>query len=131
MANRSAVRPHLTQQIVKNLFLWNGRSYIRKGLEIPLALWFDLVVPKRRQLEIYLNIAEWGEGLYGVEAAARRFFGKGARVLSPREAAALAAALPSPRTRNPARPAGNHRFHYENVLRRMGREALDMHCLSR
>lgn len=121
----------LTQQVVKNLFLWNGRSYLRKGIEIPLALWFDLVVPKRRQLEIYLNIAEWGDGLFGVEAASRRYFGKGARVLNQREAAALAAALPSPLTRNPARPAGSHRLHFDNILRRMGREALDTSCLSR
>lgn len=120
----------LTQQVVKNLFLWNGRSYVRKAIEMPLALWFDLVVPKRRQLEIYLNIAEWGEGVYGVEAASRRFFNKGARVISPREAASLAAALPSPLTRNPSRLTGNHRFHYDNIMRRMGREALDAGCLS-
>lgn len=120
----------LTQQVVKNLFLWHGRSYVRKAIEIPLALWFDLVVPKRRQLEIYLNIAEWGDGLYGVEAASRRFFGKGARVLSQREAVSLAAALPSPLTRNPMRPAGAHRLHLENITRRLGREALDTSCLS-
>ncbi|MGL4496161.1 MAG: monofunctional biosynthetic peptidoglycan transglycosylase [Beijerinckiaceae bacterium] len=119
----------LTQQTVKNLFLWNGRSYIRKGLEIPLALWFDLVVPKRRQLEIYLNVAEWGDGVFGIEAAARKHFGKGARVLSAREAASLASALPSPRTRDPARPGGSHRLLFQRVLTRMGSQALDTSCL--
>src|SRR5215203_7538578 len=86
----------ITQQTVKNLFLWPGRSFIRKGLEFPLALWMDLVLPKRRVLEIYLNIAEWGpNGEFGVEAAARSAFGKSARDLTGGEAALLAAILPN------------------------------------
>ncbi|HEX5844835.1 MAG TPA: monofunctional biosynthetic peptidoglycan transglycosylase [Rhodoplanes sp.] len=95
----------LSQQTAKNLFLWPGRSFLRKLLEAPLALWLDLVLGKRRLLEIYLNIAEWGpNGEFGAEAAARRSFGKSARNLSPREAAMLAAALPAPTRRDPGRP---------------------------
>ena len=74
----------ITQQTAKNLFLWPGRSFIRKGLEFPLALWIDLVLPKRRIMEIYLNIAEWGpNGEFGVEAGARHAFNKPAAQLSP------------------------------------------------
>lgn len=95
----------LTQQTAKNLFLWPGRSFLRKAIEAPLALWLDLVLGKRRVLEIYLNIAEWGpNGVFGAEAAARRAFGKSARDLSAPEAALLAAALPNPVRRNAARP---------------------------
>src|SRR5579864_3017329 len=81
----------LTQQLAKNLFLWPGRSYVRKALELPLALWIDLVIPKRRQMEIYLNVAQWGPGgEFGADAAARRAFGKSASSLSPQQAAMLA-----------------------------------------
>lgn len=87
----------ITQQTAKNLFLWEGRSFIRKALEFPLALWLNLVLPKRRVLEIYLNIAEWGpNGEFGAEAGARWAFGKSARDLTPSEAAELAAILPNP-----------------------------------
>ena len=95
----------LSQQTAKNLFLWPGRGFVRKAIEAPLALWLDLILGKRRVLEIYLNIAEWGpNGIFGVEAAARRAFRKPARKLTRREAALLAAALPNPIRRNPARP---------------------------
>jgi monofunctional glycosyltransferase len=102
----------ITQQTVKNLFLWHGRSYTRKLLELPLALWTDLVLPKRRVLEIYLNIAEWGpSGQFGAEAAARRAFGKSARDLSPGEAATLVAILPNPIRRSARQPRSNvHRL---------------------
>ena len=81
----------ITQQTAKNLFLWPGRSFIRKGLEFPLALWLDLVLPKRRVLEIYLNIAEWGPtGEFGAEAGARYAFNKAAKDLNAREAALMA-----------------------------------------
>jgi monofunctional biosynthetic peptidoglycan transglycosylase len=87
----------ITQQTAKNLFLWEGRSFIRKALEFPLALWLNLVLPKRRVLEIYLNIAEWGpNGEFGAEAGARWAFGKSARDLTAPEAAVLAAILPNP-----------------------------------
>jgi monofunctional glycosyltransferase len=95
----------ITQQLAKNLFLWPGRSYLRKALEFPLALWIDVVMSKRRQLEIYLNIAEWGpDGEFGAEAGARRAFGKPAATLSAPEAALLAATLPNPIRRNARQP---------------------------
>src|SRR6202034_4720379 len=87
----------ITQQTAKNLFLWQGRSFVRKAFEIPLALWINLVLPKHRVLEIYLNIAEWGpNGEFGAEAGARWAFGKSARNLTTREAAELAAIFAHP-----------------------------------
>ncbi len=103
----------ITQQVAKNLFLWQGRSFVRKALEFPLALWLDRVLPKRRQLEIYLNIAEWGpNGEFGVAAASRRAFNKSARDLTAQEAALLAAALPNPHRRDPRAP--------KPILRQLG-----------
>jgi monofunctional glycosyltransferase len=98
----------LTMQTAKNLFLWPSRSYIRKGLEIPAALWLDLLWPKKRIAEVYLNIAEWGPGLFGAEAAARANFGKAASELTLREAALLATALPNPIRRSAKRPSRGH-----------------------
>jgi monofunctional glycosyltransferase len=95
----------ITMQTAKNLFLWPGRSVIRKGIEIPMALVLGKAWPKARTLEIYLNIAEWGDGLYGIEAAAQRYFHKSANALNAREAALLATSLPNPIRRNPARPS--------------------------
>lgn len=96
----------IAQQTAKNLFLWPGRSVVRKVLEFPLALWIDLVLGKRRVMEIYLNIAEWGpNGEFGAEAAARHAFRKPARDLTAREAALLAAILPNPIRRSAARPS--------------------------
>ncbi len=96
----------ITQQTAKNLFLWPGHSILRKALEIPLALWINLVLPKRRVLEIYLNIAEWGpNGEFGAEAAAHWAFGKSARDLTAREAAELAAMLPNPVRRSARTPS--------------------------
>jgi monofunctional biosynthetic peptidoglycan transglycosylase len=95
----------ITQQTAKNLFLWPGRSFLRKALELPLALWIDFVLPKSRVLEIYLNIAEWGpSGQFGAEAGSRYAFNKSARSLTPREAALLAAVLPNPRRRSAKQP---------------------------
>jgi monofunctional biosynthetic peptidoglycan transglycosylase len=95
----------IPMQTVKNLFLWHGRSYVRKALELPLAVWFDMVLSKRRVMEIYLNIAEWGPNVYGAEAAAQHHFGRAAKDLTSRQAALLAVTLPSPRTRDPAKPS--------------------------
>jgi monofunctional biosynthetic peptidoglycan transglycosylase len=95
----------ITQQVAKNLFLWQGRSFLRKALEAPLALWIDFVLPKRRILEIYLNIAAWGPGgEFGIEAGARRAFGKSARALTPQQGALLAAILPNPIRRSASHP---------------------------
>ena len=95
----------ITQQTAKNLFLWPGRSFVRKGLELPLALWMDLVLSKRRIMEIYLNIAEWGpNGEFGIEAGARRAFNKPAAQLSAGEAALLTVMLPNPKRRSARAP---------------------------
>lgn len=94
----------ISMQTVKNLFLWNSRSYVRKALEIPLTYAIELVWSKSRILEIYLNIAEWGPGVYGAEAAARYHFRKSAARLTPDEAARLAAALPDPLGRDAGNP---------------------------
>ena len=95
----------ITQQVAKNLFLWQGRDPVRKVLEFPLALWIDLVLSKQRILEIYLNIAELGpQGRFGAEAGSAYAFGKSAAGLSPREAALLAAILPNPVKRSARNP---------------------------
>lgn len=95
----------ITQQTVKNLFLWPGRSYLRKALEFPLSVFVDLILPKRRIMELYLNIAEWGpNGEFGVEAGSRRAFGRSASELGYGEAALLAAILPNPKVRNARQP---------------------------
>jgi monofunctional glycosyltransferase len=95
----------IAMQTAKNLFLWTSRSYVRKAVEIPLALYADLVLGKRRLIEIYLNIAEFGPGIFGVEAAARHYFHRPAKALTAGQAALLAASLPSPASRDPAHPS--------------------------
>lgn len=94
----------LTMQLVKNLFLWPHRSLIRKVLEMPYAVIADLLLSKRRILEIYLNVAEWDEGIFGIEAASRHYFNRAASKLTRRQAALLAVTLPGPVSRNPAKP---------------------------
>jgi len=96
----------ITQQVAKNLFLWSGRSVVRKVLEFPLALWINLVLPKRRVMEIYLNVAEWGpNGEFGAEAAARYAFGISARNLDALQAAELTSILPNPVRRSARNPS--------------------------
>ena len=95
----------ITQQVAKNLFLWPGRSWLRKGLEAYLAAWIELCWPKRRILEIYLNVAEFGPGVFGAAPASRYFFAKEAHALTAREAALLAAVLPSPKRMNAGSPS--------------------------
>jgi monofunctional biosynthetic peptidoglycan transglycosylase len=95
----------ITQQVAKNLFLWQSRSVVRKALEFPLAMWIDLVLPKQRILEIYLNVAELGPtGQFGAQAGSIYAFGRPASALSPREAALLAAILPNPVRRSARNP---------------------------
>jgi len=105
---RQAVRAHeqghklrgastISQQVAKNLFLWSGRSFARKGLEAMFTVLIEALWPKERILEVYLNIAEFGPGIYGVEAAARHFFHKSAARLTRQESALLAVVLPNPR----------------------------------
>lgn len=102
----------ITMQLAKNLFLWNGRSIIRKALEVPLALWIDLVLPKKRIMEIYLNIAEWDDdGVFGIEAGAQSQFGRSAAKLNRRQSALMAVTLPNPILREPSKPnAGLNRL---------------------
>jgi monofunctional biosynthetic peptidoglycan transglycosylase len=119
----------IPMQTAKNLFLWPGRSYLRKGMEIPLALLIDVVWSKRRMMENYLNIAEWGEGTFGIEAAAQRYFRKSARDLGPHEAALLATALPNPILRDPSRPSRRHRALAGGLSRRMAAGAALAACL--
>jgi monofunctional biosynthetic peptidoglycan transglycosylase len=100
----------ITQQVAKNLFLWQGRSVVRKALEFPLALWIDLVMPKQRILELYLNIAELGpSGQFGAEAGSIYAFGRPSSTLGPRESALLAAILPNPVRRSARNPASGVR----------------------
>lgn len=95
----------ISQQVAKNLFLWQGKSFARKGLEAGVTVLIELMWPKRRILEIYLNIAEFGEGIYGVKTASKRFFGKTAAQLTRHEAALLAAVLPNPARFKAAAPS--------------------------
>ena len=94
----------ISQQTAKNVFLWSGRSWVRKGLEAWYTVLMELLWPKQRILEMYVNVAEFGDGVYGAQAAARTFFGKDADALSNAEAARLAAVLPSPRRYSAASP---------------------------
>jgi monofunctional glycosyltransferase len=122
----------ITQQVAKNLFLWPGRSYLRKALEFPLALWIDLILSKRRILEIYLNIAEWGpSGQFGAEAGSRRAFGKSAADLSHYQAALLAAVLPNPHRRNARRPGPGLRRLAGLYVGRAGRAPAVAACVRR
>ena len=94
----------IAMQTAKNVFLWSSRNYIRKAIEIPMAMTMDIVWPKKRMLEIYLNVAHWGPGVFGIEAAARHHFKTSAAKLTRHQAALLAAALPNPLVRRAGRP---------------------------
>lgn len=111
----------ISQQTVKNLFLWGGRSYLRKALEAGLTLAVELLWPKRRILEVYLNSAEFGDGIYGVQAASRHHFGTTASQLNRQEAALLAAVLPGPRRFHADRPSPWVRHRAEWISSQMDR----------
>ncbi|MBN1448977.1 MAG: monofunctional biosynthetic peptidoglycan transglycosylase [Bacteroidetes bacterium] len=110
----------ITMQTAKNVFLWHGRNYVRKGLEAWFTFLIETLWGKRRILEVYANIVEMGDGVYGVEAAARRYFGKSAADLTRREAALIAAVLPNPRRWSPAAPTGYIKRRADWVQGRMG-----------
>jgi len=120
----------ITQQVAKNLFLWPGRDFVRKGVEAYITVFVELLWSKRRIMEVYLNIAEWGEGIYGVEAAARAHFGKPAAALTPREAALLAAVLPNPREWSPERPTPYIAARADTILRRVGQLGPLLACVA-
>lgn len=119
----------LTMQLAKNLFLWPGRSYLRKALEIPTALLIEVIWSKRRILQAYLNVAEWGPGVFGAEAAAQQHFHKPASQLSRREAALLATSLPNPILRDAARPTRHQRTLAATVQARMASAEPWLTCL--
>jgi monofunctional biosynthetic peptidoglycan transglycosylase len=119
----------ITMQTAKNLFLWPSRSALRKGIEIVFALGLDRLWTKRRVFEVYLNIAEWGDGIFGIEAAARHYFGKSAADLDAREAALLATALPNPVRRNPARPSTLQRRLGARLMQRASESGPWLDCL--
>ena len=109
----------ISQQVAKNLFLWSGRSWVRKGLEVWFTVLIEAVWPKERILEVYLNIAEFGRGTYGVQAAAEKFFGKQASRLTRREAATLAAVLPNPKRLRADRPSPYVQRRRETIMSQM------------
>jgi monofunctional biosynthetic peptidoglycan transglycosylase len=119
----------LSQQVAKNLFLWSGRSWVRKGLEVWFTGWIELLWPKQRILEVYLNSVEWGNGIFGAEAAARHHFGVGASYLSTTQASQLAAVLPNPREWNAGRP-GPHVRQRASWIRQQMRQLGGSHYLN-
>lgn len=119
----------ITMQTAKNLFLWPGRSALRKAVEIALAIGLGAVWSKAHTVEVYLNVAEWGEGTFGIEAASRRYFGKSASRLDAREAALLATALPNPILRDPAHPRPIQRRLAAGLMTRARRSAEWLDCL--
>lgn len=113
----------ISQQTAKNVFLWQGEGwtrYLRKGLEVYFTFLIETVWSKRRIMEMYLNVAETGIGTYGVEAGAQRYFGKSAAILSPAQAARMAAALPSPKKRSVTNPRGFTRRYGNAITARLG-----------
>ena len=121
----------ITMQAVKNLFLWSRPlSSLRKLIELPLAVYVDAVLSKRRIMEIYLNVAEWGPGIYGIEAAAQYRFGISAKKLSRRQAALLAVSLPNPIARNPAKPGKGLTRLASLIERRAMRSGAYVGCLN-
>jgi monofunctional biosynthetic peptidoglycan transglycosylase len=110
----------ITQQLAKNLYLSPSKNPIRKVRELLIARRLEAELPKQRILEIYLNVIEWGDGIYGAEAAARTYFGKPAADLAPSEAALLAGAIVNPRLLMPARPTARLRRRQQMIMRRMG-----------
>jgi len=119
----------ITMQTVKNLYLWNSRSFIRKGMEIPMALAANVAWSKRRTMELYLNVAEWGPGIYGAQAAALYHFKVPASKLSARQAALLAVSLPNPIARNASKPGPGLRRLAAMVERRASNAGPYITCL--
>lgn len=119
----------IPMQTVKNLFLWQSRSYVRKAIEIPLAYMASALWPKRRMLEIYLNVAEWGPGVFGAQAAARHHFRTTAAKLTLRQAAQLAAALPNPHVRRAGRPGPKTRALARRMEARLKRGGAPLDCI--
>lgn len=120
----------INMQVAKNLFLWPHHSYIRKIIEIPIALYLDIIWPKSRMMEVYLSIAQWGNGIYGVEAASQKYFRKSAKYLDSHESALLAAMLPNPIKRNPLRPSRYYARYAENI-EKWSNSDVDVSCIKK
>ena len=121
----------ISQQVAKNLFLWPGQTWLRKGLEVWFTVWIELLWPKQRILEVYLNSAQFGRGIWGVEAASRAYFGKDAARLERHEAALLAAVLPSPTRYRVVNPGPYVRSRQAWILGQMNRLEGDVHLFLR
>jgi len=119
----------ITNQCARSIFLWQGRSWVRKGLESYYTFWMELLLPKRRIFELYANVIETGRGIYGVEAAARHYFGVSARGLTREQSAALAAMLPNPKRWDPRRPSPTLRWRQQRILRQERTAQFPQHLL--
>ena len=120
----------ITMQTVKNLYLWHRPlGSVRKVAEVPLATYFDMAMTKKRILEIYLNIAEWGPNVYGIEAASQYHFGKSAKALTGRQAALLAVSLPNPHARDPGRPGPGLKRLASLIQKRVSKAGGLLNCL--
>ena len=108
----------ITNQCARSIFLWQGRSWIRKGLESYYTIWMEALLPKRRILELYANVIEMGPGIYGVEAASQHYFSVSARGLTREQSAMLAAVLPNPKGWDPTNPGGTLRWRQRRILQR-------------
>lgn len=111
----------ISQQTVKNLFLWPGRSFLRKGIEAWLVIWMELIVPKKRILELYVNFAQFGKSVFGVGAASQYYFGIDAKNLTPEQSALIAASLPTPSRSNPGKPSKYLQERADYILDQMPR----------
>lgn len=127
---RSRGASTIPMQVAKNLFLWPHHSYIRKAIEIPIAMYLNAIWSKSRMMEVYLSIAEWGDGIYGVEAAAQKYFHKSAKQLNANEAALLAAMLPSPLRHNPLRPSSYY-LKYASNIQKWANAGVDISCIKK
>ncbi len=119
----------ISMQTAKNIFLWPGRSFIRKGIEAYLTGLLELLWSKSRTMEVYLNVAEWSSGVYGIEAAAQHHFGKSAKQLTQWEAALLASVLPNPRQRSAARPTARVQRQARTITKRIGQLGPLLDCI--
>lgn len=120
----------ISQQVAKNLYLWPGKSFVRKGIEAYFTVWIEVTWPKKRILEVYLNIAEFGPGIYGVGAASQAYFGKPPTALSDAEGALLAAVLPNPKRLHVANPTRYVRERQDWILGQMQRLRREQWLLS-
>lgn len=119
----------ITMQVAKNLFFWQGRSWIRKILEMPMTFWLELIWSKERILEAYLNVAQMGYGVYGAEAAAKTHFGTTAKALNYPQAVLLVTSLPNPNQRLASNPSAGHYLLAQHLLKRLQKGRPDMSCI--